>query len=299
MRRALLVVALCGGMVSAASAEVLVRIADLPTTVLRYSPVFVTAAIQNTGAEAILVPVSGLSDSRYVVELGRTEESLTEVAPFDSSGGGQAVLLPPGGIWYFRVDIGARVQDLGAYVIQVGLTSTGECQFRPNATERGQVRAIDPNPFHETYACWAGRVLSPVAVFVVVDPTGPTDAAALEYVRSSEFPVSCCLNDRFNLRLQFGSAALLQRFPASHYTYVAGLYAGAHDPEALAKLERLQPTNVLTPYLRIARSLALAEQGRTDEAVSSAAAIPDRLRPFVEQVLRRTVPASPPAEIKR
>src|SRR5262245_4132495 len=113
-----------------AAANVTVRIVDYPTSVLRYSPVFVTGRIENNGSTPVLVPGSSRTSSRWFVETGRSAESLSEQSRFDSTTiSTELVWLKPGESVLFVEDIGFWLwtDGPGRYFIRAGLRSTGEC----------------------------------------------------------------------------------------------------------------------------------------------------------------------------
>jgi len=272
-----------------AAADVAVEIVDYPTSVLRYSPVFVTGRIYNRGSSPVLVPVSNYTANRYFVEVGRTPESLTEQRLASAStASSDLVWLKPGQSWLFRVDIGFWLwsDDLGRYFIRVGLNGNGECLYRSWGDEGLPLKALVKEPGREIYECWSGHEVSEIISIDVHEPDAAIDRQALEFIRSTEFPVNCCLEDRFYLRLQFGAAALLKQFPTSHYTYAGIFLGGMNAPESLQRLLELQPTHPLTPYTRLQRALALINTGRGAEVTPSsvdALDLPEVLKDYLMQ----------------
>lgn len=279
-----------------ASANVTVRIVDYPPQVLRYSPVFVTGEVRNEGAEPILIPATNFTANRYVVETGTDEATLKELRPFASSGGGSVVSIAPGASWFFMEDIGPWVKTVGSVYIRLGIQSGGECQYRASGSESFPLRVVEKQPGIETYSCWRGRVSSELVRVEVVEPSDPNDLAALEYVRSPEFPVGCCLDNKFGYRLQFGFGALADRFPTSNYTYFGGFYACQKSAECLQRLLDAQPANPLTPYTKLQHALAAVRDGRSRELTPSAIAalsLPPGLADYLLQETTRAEARSP------
>jgi hypothetical protein len=124
------------------------------------------------------------------------------------------------------------LQDTGSYVVRVGLRSTGECHHHATGKETFPLRVVRSNAGNTLYACWSGNVTSDVVKFDVVEPRSAVDRAALEYVRSPDFPVTAYMADAIQHRLAAGIAAMLERFPTSHYTYVPGCTAAREHPSA-------------------------------------------------------------------
>lgn len=256
-----------------------VQVVDSPSSVLRYSPILVTARVQNLGSEPVLIPATDNTVSRYFVEIGRSEGSLWELQmPLSDGSSGAVVWLKPGESWLFQVDVGPWIPESGTHVIRAGLVSTGKCQYRATGKEAFPLKAVAKGPGYEAYECWTGREVSGIRSIDIREPESAVDRDALAFVRSSEFPVDCCLEGRFYLRLQFGAASLLQRFPNSHYAYVGGFYAAEKSPDSLQRLIDLQPAHPLTPYTRFRSALALI---RSD---------PKKLSP--EQVSSLDIPAA-------
>lgn len=299
---------LLGGLAMAFSivpaiADVTVRIVDIPTEVLRYSPVFVTARIENTGSAPVLIPITNLTSNRYTIELGTTADALTELQPLASTGGGDLRWLKPGEAWFVSHDIGPWLHRVGEHVVRVGLTSTGECDYHATGAEAFPIDWVKKEPGLEIVRCWSGRSISDSIHVTVREPESSTDKSALEFVRSAAFPVTCCLNDRFQLRLQFGVASLLEKFPTSHYTFVAALYGANKCPDCLARLEVLQPTHPLRVYAKLQAALALLQSGqlsRVDDKYVADLRLPIGLKDYLEQERRESdrskgAPVSPQA----
>lgn len=271
-------------------ADVGVRIVDYPSRVLRFSPIFITAKITNHGKDPVLVPATNHTESRYLIEKGRTADGLAEFSPYESTGGGSVVWLKPGESWLFRADIGPWSQDPGSYFVRAGVHSTGRCQHQSTGTETFPLKLLEKHTGTTLYECWAGHAASNVVAIEVVEPTAAIDREALDYVRSPDFPISCCGDQKFHLRLQFGAAALLERFPTSHYTYVGALYACTKAPDCLQRLLESQPLHPLTSYARLERELALIETGRTQEVTVSSVQqmnLPGPLKEYLLQESRK------------
>lgn len=271
-----------------ASAGVIVQIGDVPAQVLRYSPVFVTASVQNTGSEPILIPASEIGDSHFFLEIGHSPDALSVFAPHSGSGGGKSVWIKPGQSWYFRVEVGGAMQNLGKYVLRAGLTSTGECRFPVQSP--GDPPAVKTNlsPVYPGYQCWTGSVLSDIFEVEVVEPDGPTDRAALEFIKSDEFPVKCCMENRFHHRILHGFGPLLERFPTSHYTFAGALWHGSISPELAEKILNIQPNHPMAVYLRLEWALGLVETGREADVTSEFVA-QLKLKPALEAYLNQVL----------
>ena len=255
-----------------AAADVVVEIADYPTSVLRYSPVFITGRIKNQGSSPALVPVSNDTSNRYFLEIGRSSEPLSERRlAAGSTSSAQLAWLKPGESRLFREDIGFWLwsDGPGQYSVRAGLKGTGECLYHSTGDEDFPLKAIVKKPALEIYECWSGHEVSEIVTIEVREPETPIDWEALDFIRSPEFPVNWGLEDRFYLRLQFGAAALLKQFPTSHYTYAGIFLGGMNAPESLQRLLELQPTHPLTRYTRLQRALALINTGRGAEVTPS------------------------------
>lgn len=246
-----------------AYADIVVRIVDIPTQVPQYSPVFVTASIENTGKDSVLVPANEFSGSNF--EIGHSPDQLSTFLPFLATGGGRSVWLHPGDVFYYRQDLNREMQNTGRYFIRALLRSTGECQYRPSSPDDLPVVLLNDDPAVHIVQCWAGSVRSEIKEVEVVEPNGPTDGAALEYIKSEEYPVKCCINGRFQNRIIFGYGRLLNRFPTSHYTFVGAMFNAHSLPRELEKILKLQPEHPMAVYMRLGLALALIENNREAE----------------------------------
>jgi len=281
MKRALVVVVLLSAS-RLALAEVQVRIADYPEQVYSYSPVIITGVIENHGSEAVLLPASLATENRYFIETGTTMENLKELMPFRFDGGGNVVWVRPGEKWYFQMGIGQwSVKLSGTLYIRMGIRSTGRCHYFPQGDEEFPLKLLSKNG-SPVYECWEGHVRSDVASIDFVRPDSVADQAAADYIYSPEFPTTCNLESNDGC-LHQGASQLLERFPASHYTYVALLTAGTDSPEYLQKALDLQPSHPLTPYTTFQKALALVRLGRTTEVSFEALDIPSALRDYLMQ----------------
>jgi len=271
-----------------AAADVSVRIVDYPTSVLQYSPVFVTGRIENHGSSPVLVPASNSTSNRWFVETGRTAESLSEQRRFDSATtSSELVWLKPGESVFFVEDIGfwLWIDGLGRYFIRAGLQSNGECLYQPRGDEKFPLKVLAKHPglAFGTYECWSGHELSEIVSIDVVEPDLAVDREALQYLESPDPPGFCCGKSRFDLTLQFGAPYLLERFPTSHYTYVGSFYAGQNTPASLQRLLDLQPNHPLNPYTRMSRALSLINSGRGEEVSFETLDIPSALKDYLVQ----------------
>jgi len=281
MKRALVVVFLLSG-TRLAIGEVQVRIADYPEQVYSYSPVIITGVVENHGSEPVLLPASLATDNRYFVETGATMENLKELMPFRFDGGGNVVWVKPGEKWYFQMGIGQwRVKLSGTLYIRMGIRSTGRCHYSPQGGEEFPLKLLSKNG-NPIFECWEGDVRSEVASIDFVRPDSTADRAAADYIYSPKFPTIC--NVEYNDGcLHQGASQLLERFPASHYTYAALLTAGTDSPEYLQKVLDLQPSHPLTPYTTFQKALAVVRLGRTAEVSFEDLDIPSALQDYLVQ----------------
>lgn len=289
MKRAL-VLAFCFVAVHPTLAQVSVQVADYPVRVFSYSPVFITGVVENHGSEPVFLPASFATENRYFIETGSTKENLKEFMPFRFDGGGDAVWVRPGESWFFQMEIGRWWLKLsGPLVIRVGMRSTGRCFYYPRGDEEFPLKLLNKNGAHgdPVYECWHGHVVSDPVTIDFVEPDSAVDRAALDYIRSPEFPYSCNL-EYDNGCLRYGGAAqLLERFPSSHYTYASMFPGGSTtSPEYLQKLLDLQPSHPLTPYTRFMKALATIRSGPDDQvtlAALQALDIPSALKDYLLQ----------------
>ncbi len=271
---------------SSAVAQVTVQIVDYPTSVLRYSPVFVTGRIENHGPSPVLVPAGNQTANRWFVEVGFTPESLGERRLAQASTASTTLVwLKPGESQLFVDDIGHWLgsNGPGRYLVRAGLRGTGECLYHSNGDEDFPLKAVVKRPGHEIYECWSGHELSDTVSVDVVEPEFAVDLEALQYLESPDPPGFCCGKSKFHLTLQFGAGHLLERFPTSHYTYV-GMFNGCRtSPECLQKILDLQPSHPLTPYTRFQKALASISSGRGEEVAFRALDIPSSLKDYLAQ----------------
>jgi len=267
-----------------AQADVLVRVVDYPDQVLSYSPVFITVVVENGGREPVLLPASNFSANRYFIETGSTKEDLSELSPYDADvTSTELVWLKPGRSWFFQMEIGRWLPPSGSIVIRAGMRSTGQCLFRPQGGEEFPLKLVFKNRTVQQFECWTGHVVSEPVTIEIVTPDSAVDNEALNYVRSPQFPIGCCLENKFHLRLQFGASQLLERFPTSHYGYAGAFYGWKDSPDLLHKLLELQPSHPLTPYTRFQKALASITSGHGDEVSLQALDISSALKDYLVQ----------------
>ena len=283
MKRAL-VLASCFFTVGSTFAEVSIRVADYPSKVLSYSPVFITGVVENYGSEPVLIPASNWSNCRYFIETGSTREDLKELKPYDA----RVVSIPlvwlrPGESWFFHVEIGQWVPLTGSSLIRLGLRSTGECLYRPQGDEKFPLKLLYENPSVKVYECWAGHVVTDAVTIDFVAPDSAIDREAMEFLRSPESGLAPYLKSNVDLPLKKGASHLSERFPSSHYTY-AGMFSGCmNSPECLQKLLDLQPSHPLSPYTSFQKALASIRLGREEEVSVETLDIPSPLKDYVMQ----------------
>ena len=87
-------------------AQIDVRIVDYPSRVQMYDPIVVTAEVKNLGAEGLLIPSTGLTDSSYSVWYGRAPDALSLYRPYRIEGGGSVIWLEAGETWLFQINLG-------------------------------------------------------------------------------------------------------------------------------------------------------------------------------------------------
>lgn len=267
-------------------AQVTVSIVDYPTSVLRYSPVFVTGRIENHGSSPVLVPSSNQTGNRWFVEVGPTPESLAERRLAQASTASTTLVwLKPGESQLFLDDIGHWLwsNGPGRYLVRAGLNGTGECLYYSKGDEDFPLKALVKRPGYEIYECWSGNEVSEIVSIDVLEPDHAVDRESLQYLESPDPPGFCCGKSKFHLTLQFGAHDLLERFPTSHYTYVGMFHGCRTSPECLQKLLELQPSHPLTPYTRFQKALASISSGHGDEVSLQALDIPLALKDYLVQ----------------
>ena len=267
------------------AADVAVQIVDYPTSVLRYSPVFITGRIENYGSTPVLVPASNGTSNRWFVEVGPTPESLSERRFAQASTTSTLLVwLKPGESQLFLDDIGHWLgsNGPGRYLVRAGLNGTGECLYYAKGDEDFPLKALVKKPGYEIYECWSGHELSDTVFVDVLEPELAVDREALQYLESPDAPF-CCGKSKFHVTLQFGAPYLLERFPTSHYTYIGIFHACRTSPECLQKILDLQPSNPLTPYTRFQQALASVRSGRGEEVPLQALDIPTALKDYLVQ----------------
>jgi len=269
-----------------AVAQVTVRIVDYPTSVLRYSPVFVTGRIENHGPSPVLVPASNQTGNRWFVEVGPTPESLAERRLAQASTASTSLVwLQPGESHLFLDDLGhwMGLNGPGRYLARAGLNGNGECLYYSKGDEDFPLKALVKRPGYEIYECWSGHEFSETVSIDVLEPALAVDREALQYLESPDPPGFCCGKSKFHLTLQFGAHYLLERFPTSHYTYVGMFHGCRTSPECLQKILDLQPSHPLTSYTRFQKALASINSGRGEEVSFQALDIPSALKDYLVQ----------------
>jgi len=145
-------------------ADIDVTIVDHPAGVPVYGPIVVTAKVVNEGKEALLVPASPYSESRYAFYSGTTPKSLSRHHPLLNSDGGSVTWLEPGDSWFFQVDLGQYWDyEVGTLYVAAEIHSTGRCQYSPRGTETFPLKVVDGSGSRSVwYECWSGSTMSDV-----------------------------------------------------------------------------------------------------------------------------------------
>ncbi|HKY31668.1 MAG TPA: hypothetical protein VJV23_03955 [Candidatus Polarisedimenticolia bacterium] len=285
MKRAL-VVAFCILASRPALAQVSVQVVDYPVRVLSYSPVFITGAIENHGAEAVLLPVARFHENGYTIETGPTRENLKEVKPFRFDGGGTPLIwLKPGESRLFQMEIGQFLPVSGSIVIRVGLRSTGRCYYFPKGDEAFPLKLLNGSGDRgdPAYECWAGNAMSDPVTIDFIEPDSAVDREAMDYLRSSESGVAPLLNSNWDVPLQKAASELWDRFTTSHYTYAGMFRSCLNSAECLQKLLDIQPSHPLTPYTLFQKALTSINSGHGAEVSVQGLEIPSALKDFLAQ----------------
>jgi hypothetical protein len=239
-----------------------IQIIDCPSRVLVYSPILVTAKIENRGSEPVLVPTSG-----YFIEYGPAPEALSAYRPVVTKGGGAVVWLEPGSSWLFQVDLGGSwVHKPGRLFIAGAIKSDGRCQHVATGAEPFPLKLVHETTVSKWYECWSGSASSTVEFIDIVGPDTAADREALAYYESPGF---LSMRGYPNLGIWAGHQQLMERFPTSQVTYGVTFHACDENPGCLRQLLDLQPSHPLTPHTRLQLALALLRSGRGAEVTDA------------------------------
>ncbi len=275
---------------SVAWADIEVEILDYPESVLLHSPVFITAQIVNNGSSPVLLAVDRSSANRSFVQLAKANDEFSEWTGFAGTAARDDLIkLNSGGSWLFQADIRPRTSEVGVYKVRAGVQGDGLCVLIPDQAEALEARLTDD--WHESeghigprmYKCWEGRAISREVTVEVTEPTKEVDRDARTYIMSSEYPVeigSALKVPHFD-RIITGARDLKERFPTSHYTYVA-LFYGRREYDWLLET---QPNHLLTPYTLMMRAMdPLKPQEQPSGTAMIGTVLPDGLEKYISQV---------------
>lgn len=255
-------------------ANVSVRIADMPSSVLKYSPVFVTAAIKNEGLAEELIPIN-LQQARGIkVNVSMNHHTILPTWGSDSIGD-DVKALQPGETFYFQQPIDDRTKEEGVYTIEVVLQSDGVClRMDPvpglrNPQPRGNEGGL------QKLRCWTGQAIDSKQL-VVASPSEKMDKQALEYALSGSTLISNGRQKEAVGLMSSGNGELLlansyddlkAKFPKSYYTFLAGYYAAIdtpqRDPRALvSEILRNFPDHPMADYIKVRYDVMLFQVGQ-------------------------------------
>jgi hypothetical protein len=284
---------------SVGAETLVVEILEPPTTVWTYSPVHLTVAVTNYESHGVLVPLDG-----FGIETALEGESLRPAnLGAGSTVADRVVWLEPGARWLDRLDVSTFLVAPGTYQVRANLRSFGQCRVLCSLVHTIPVPPVGKGHFADyRYECWKGDSDSEVVTITSAPPPGENDAAALEWLRSDQYPGF--RDPRPFFELTTGYTWLKERFPQSYYTYVGGLYGNTgFTPRAVAVLEELlvlQPSHPLTSETRLRLALAKARNGVPISLEKEMDHLPASLAAYLEQESRPkpTLDDSPCAELR-
>ncbi len=289
---------LCLLLAPASWAEVTVEIVDYPSRILMYTPILVTAKVENTGTTPVLIPTTGDSSTSHFIMTGATPEKFAVYNPVLTDGGGYTTWLKPGEARFFQVDVGHFwFYELGRLYLKARIQSNGKCLYIGTEEEALSRKVVDERMGFKWYECWSGSVTSDVVFVDIVEPDTIIDREALEYYLSMDLPMPAMRGEN-GLRLLTARIELSERFPSSYYDYAARFYAYYLSVPG-ADLPELQPNHPLTPYLRFQLAQALLRKGqeaRVTVPFVDGLGLPDGVEQYLLQTARESRQVAPKGE---
>jgi len=270
-------------------AAVTVMIVDAPDKTLLYSPIRITAVIENVGNSTEAISL----DWGFEVNSGNEFIPLPRDWQYDGVENFVAI-LDPGEKYYISEFVGQTMESVfkkkgeGVYELRIILSGSGECPSYINKTYTLQRDLSAPG---ERAICWKGKVYSEPVKIAVENPNSKEDLEVLEFVKSGkalnlmgsteDWSAPYPTRSNFSHSYRF----LLDKYPNNYYTYVAGLHNAAGSGNShlvLMQFLELQPQNPLRKYAL----LSLAEEEihhhwPLDKRIDSD--LPSSLREFIKQ----------------
>jgi hypothetical protein len=235
------------------SGEVSVKLLEMPSEVLIYSPTFLLAEITNEGPEQVVVPTQRSNQRGYFLEISKDNErlNLEDGKASDYGVCDKPVRLAAGDSLILSRALNQVTSKPGIYELRVVLRSDGKCRC-------GKGEAV------EEFECWSGLAQSAISSLKVYEPRSAVDRAAFKYiVEEKKWPA-------YTLATSEPYRLLEERFPESNYTYISGIFAIAAggDPDYNGEeLIKKHPNNALEPQVLLGLALRRLDQRASDKEI--------------------------------
>jgi hypothetical protein len=297
--RAIFLTIIALGLSTSLFADLTLRIVDCPRSVWIFSPLIITAELQNNGNSPLLVPVTEFDGPGWTFEIKSNEQWKWYNTGFTACGiGSRLVWLQPGDRYLFQYDLNLLTVKQDTVEVRASLNSSGECQQLSNVQPppkypTKKIRDI-PEGVVSLIECWKGELKSEPHKIDIELPDSESEQEILKEALAGKY--SLLPQERGDYTTLANSfRQLYQAHPKSFYTYAAAFYAppSAYPAPYIYSMPLLfeaQPNNPLTPYARLLWVLDVVEKSndpyfkdRLPHYDIPALNLPDALNKYLEQ----------------